>query len=94
MKNPAALYGVYDQAAHEQVRRNQRRFPADFVLQLTTEEHAALGSNFETSNIARRGVARLACGCTYVVACALTPVRSFHRIFLEVGFGESEIINI
>jgi hypothetical protein len=45
----AALYGVTTKRFNEQVRRNQNRFPADFMFQLTPDEHEALRSHFATS---------------------------------------------
>ncbi len=45
----AKLYGVTTKRFNEQVRRNQDRFPADFMFQLTAEEHEALRSHFATS---------------------------------------------
>jgi ORF6N domain len=47
----AALYGVNTK---EQVRRNRERFPADFMFQLTDEEHTALRSQFATLKLGRR----------------------------------------
>lgn len=41
----AALYGVTTTRLNQQVRRNLRRFPSDFMFQLTTEEHAADGAS-------------------------------------------------
>jgi len=46
----AALYGVPTKRFNEQVKRNQNRFPPDFMFQLTEEEFAALRSHFATSN--------------------------------------------
>ncbi len=51
----AALYGVQTKRLNEQVRRNAERFPADFMLQLTATETAALRSQFATSNAGRGG---------------------------------------
>ena len=45
----AALYGVETRRLNEQVRRNRRRFPADFVFRLTREELENLMSQFATS---------------------------------------------
>lgn len=42
----AALYGVPTFRLNEQVRRNLRRFPPDFMLQLTWEETRSLRSQF------------------------------------------------
>src|SRR6185312_15485144 len=53
----ASLYGVTTKRFNEQIRRNQERFPPDFMFQLTEEEHLALRSHFATSNSvgSRRG---------------------------------------
>jgi hypothetical protein len=40
---------------NEQVKRNQDRFPSDFMLQLTEKEHAALRSQIATSKKTRGG---------------------------------------
>src|SRR3972149_5427901 len=45
----AVLYGVTTKRMNEQVRRNLRRFPADFMFQLTSEEAESLRSQFATS---------------------------------------------
>ena len=46
----AVLYGVTTRRLNEQVRRNRKRFPVDFLLELTTEEFANLKSRFATSS--------------------------------------------
>jgi hypothetical protein len=45
----AKLYGVTTKVLNQAVKRNASRFPADFMFQLTTEETAALRSQFVTS---------------------------------------------
>jgi ORF6N domain len=45
----AALYGVTTKRLNEQVKRNQDRFPEDFMFRLTAEEAAVLRSQFATS---------------------------------------------
>ena len=40
----AALYGVETKRFNEQVKRNQQRFPEDFMFQLTDEEFDDLRS--------------------------------------------------
>ena len=45
----AKLYGVPAKVLNQAVKRNATRFPADFMFQLTTEETAALRSQFVTS---------------------------------------------
>ncbi len=46
----AALYGVTTKRLNEQVRRNVKRFPADFMYQLSREEFESLKSHFATSS--------------------------------------------
>lgn len=51
----ASLYGVETRRLNEQVRRNPRRFPADFAFSLTPQEVTRLMSQFATSNASRGG---------------------------------------
>jgi len=51
----AELYGVPVKRLNEQVKRNQERFPSDFMFQLTGKEHAFLRSQIATSNKSRGG---------------------------------------
>ncbi len=51
----AELYGVPVKRLNEQVKRNEERFPSDFMFQLTSTEHAALRSQIATSNKSRGG---------------------------------------
>lgn len=44
----ATLYGVETKALNQAVKRNIKRFPSDFMFQLTDEEHPALRSQFVT----------------------------------------------
>ena len=44
----AELYGVEVKQLKRQVKRNQDRFPADFMFQLSREEYNALRSQFGT----------------------------------------------
>ncbi|WP_233259688.1 ORF6N domain-containing protein [Ramlibacter sp. WS9] len=46
----AELYEVETKRFNEQVKRNTKRFPADFMFRLTTEEFANLRSQFATSS--------------------------------------------
>ena len=45
----AKLYGVPTKVLNQAVKRNATRFPADFMVQLTSEETAALRSQIVTS---------------------------------------------
>jgi hypothetical protein len=56
----AALYGVPTKALVQAVKRNQVRFPGDFMFQLSAEEFSALRSQFVTSNAPGRGGRRTA----------------------------------
>ena len=49
----AAIYGVTTKRLNEQVKRNARRFPPDFMFQLTRNELADLRSQFATSSSVR-----------------------------------------
>jgi hypothetical protein len=51
----AALYGVSTGRLNEAVRRNRRRFPADFMFRLTLQEASSLRSQFAISNVYGRG---------------------------------------
>lgn len=51
----ADLYGVETRVLVQQVKRNEKRFPADFMFQLTKVEAEALRSQFVTSNEGRGG---------------------------------------
>jgi hypothetical protein len=46
----ADLYGVETRVLVQQVRRNEKRFPADFMLQLSAEEFGNLKSQFVMSS--------------------------------------------
>ena len=47
----AAIYGVSTKRLNEQVKRNARRFPEDFMFQLTSKEWADLTSQIAISNV-------------------------------------------
>ena len=49
-KDLAALYGVKTFRLNEQVKRNLKRFPEDFMVQLTKEESTNLISHFAISS--------------------------------------------
>jgi ORF6N domain len=46
----ARLYGVMTKRLNEQVRRNQERFPGDFMFRLIAKESAALRSQIATAS--------------------------------------------
>jgi hypothetical protein len=51
----ALLYGVQTRRLNEQVRRNLKRFPPEFLFRITNQELIALMSQFATSNASRGG---------------------------------------
>jgi hypothetical protein len=51
----AELYGVLTKNLNKAVKRNQDRFPEDFMFQLTAEEHESLKSQIVTSKVGRGG---------------------------------------
>jgi ORF6N domain len=52
-KDLAALYGTETKTLNLSVRRNLRRFPEDFMFQITKEEFEALRIQFETRSTTR-----------------------------------------
>ncbi len=52
----AALYGVETRVLNQAVRRNEKRFPADFMFQLTAEELSDWKSHIVISNRERLGL--------------------------------------
>ena len=51
----AELYNVPVKRLNEQAKRNRKKFPADFMFQLTPRENRSLRSQFATSNLGRGG---------------------------------------
>lgn len=52
----AKLYGIETKVLKQAIKRNQKRFPSDFMFELTKEEFNSLRSQFVTSN--KRGGTR------------------------------------
>ena len=46
----ARIYGVTTKVFNQAVKRNKRKFPADFMFQLTVEEYENLRSQIATSS--------------------------------------------
>jgi hypothetical protein len=65
----AFLYGVDTKVFNQSVKRNLKRFPEDFMFQLTQEEFDNLRSQFVTSSwggaLSANGIYRT--GCCYAV---------------------------
>ncbi|HPR52852.1 MAG TPA: ORF6N domain-containing protein [Deltaproteobacteria bacterium] len=75
----AKLYGVETRRLNEQVRRNLRRFPQDFMFQLTQSEHDDLKSHFATSRQGWRGRLKLPFAFTEHVAIMAASVLNTER---------------
>ena len=50
----AMLYGVETRALNQAVKRNQNRFPEDFMFQLSREEWEAISSQFVMTSRLKR----------------------------------------
>ena len=55
----ASVYGETTARLNQQVKRNQERFPGDFVFQLTSVEYQSLMLQIATSKAGRRGRRKL-----------------------------------
>jgi len=55
----AAMYGVETKVLNQSVKRNIRRFPADFMFQLTTAEFKNWKSQIVTSNSNKMGLRKM-----------------------------------
>ncbi len=51
----AVLYGVSTKRFNEQIRRNEKRFPPDFMFKMTSKEYENLRSQIATSRQVRHG---------------------------------------
>jgi hypothetical protein len=80
----AALYGVTTTRLNEGVKRKARRFPPDFMFRLSTDEHAALMSQFATSKPGRGGHRKLPLAFTEHGAIQAANVLNNRRA-VEVG---------
>ena len=61
-KDLAELYGVPTKRLNEQIKRNPKRFPSDFMFQLTMEEARASRSQFATL---KKGKYQISSSCFY-----------------------------
>jgi hypothetical protein len=98
----AELYGVTTKRMNEQIKRNIKRFPKDFMFQLTQAEFANLRSQFATSSwggarylpyvFTEHGVVMLATilNSDTAIRASLQIVRTFNRI-REMIFNHEEL---
>ena len=80
----AALYGVTVKRLNEQVRRNQDRFPEDFVLTLTNQELANLKSQFATSSWGGKRKAPLVAFSEHGAIMAATVLNSSRAVQMTI----------
>ena len=82
----ADLYGVTTKRLNEQVRRNLKRFPVDFMFQLTIEDYEVLRSHFATLKKGR-GRHRKYLPCVFTeqgVAMLSSVLNSERAIFVNI----------
>lgn len=82
----AILYGVPTKRLNEQVQRNRKRFPSDFMIQLTNQEVIRLKSQFATSNVGRGGRRKLPYAFTEHGVAMLSSVLNSDRA-IEVNIA-------
>ena len=82
----AQLYRIPTKRLKEQVRRNKRRFPSDFMFQLSREELKILRSHFATSKDARGGTRYRPFAFTEQGVAMLSSVLNSDRA-IEVNIG-------
>lgn len=82
----AQLYGVPTKRLKEQVRRNDKRFPADFMFELNKKEFKFLRSHFATSKVARGGARYRSFAFTEQGVAMLSSVLNSVRS-IEVNIG-------
>jgi cell division septum initiation protein DivIVA len=81
----AELYNVSVKRLNEQAKRNRKRFPADFMFQLTPRENKSLRSQFATSKIGRGGRRSLPCAFTeHGAIMAATVLNSEQAVEMSV----------
>jgi hypothetical protein len=73
----ATLYGVGTKVLNQSVRRNQDRFPEDFMFQISPEEFKNLRSQFVTSSFEWGGMRHPPHAFTEQGVAMLSSVRSW-----------------
>ena len=82
----AMLYGVLNKRLNEQVKRNIKRFPDDFMFQLTKEEWNALRSQIATANTPEdKAIAVLR--SQFATTKNLSKIRTLPYAFTRNGIG-------
>jgi hypothetical protein len=81
----ASLYRVDVKVLNQAVKRNRRRFPSDFMFQLTSQEAASLRSQPVTANVSQRRTPLR----SQIVT--LNSRRGRHRKYLPKAFTEQGV---
>ncbi len=76
----ARIYGVTTKRLNEQVERNRKRFPADFVFRLTRQEWARRGIRPYAFTEHGAVMAAAILGTPTAVRASIHVVRAFHTI--------------
>jgi len=101
----AGIYGVTTKRLNEQIKRNKKRFPSDFMFRLTAVEYRNLKSQFATSSSGHGGRRKLPLAFTehgavmianvlnspLAVKMSIFVVRAFMRMRV-VLFGHKELM--
>ena len=75
----AELYGVQTRRLNEQVKRNLKRFPTDFIFQLTHEEMEIWMSQIAISNKEKKGLRKMPYAFTENGVAMLSSVLNSNR---------------
>lgn len=78
----AELYGVETRALNQAVRRNEKRFPEDFMFQMTIEEMKAWKSQIVISNTEKMGLRKSPLVFTEQGVAMLSSVLNSERAIL------------
>jgi hypothetical protein len=78
--DPAELYGVTTKRLNQQVVRNKKRFPKDFMFRLTKEETEALRLQFATSSLGHAGRCYLPYAFTELGVAMLSSVLNSDQV--------------
>lgn len=82
----AMLYGVQNKRLNEQVKRNIKRFPDDFMFQLTKEEWNILRSQFATTRHSEYKAITLL-RSQFATTKDLSKIRTLPYAFTREGIG-------
>ncbi len=93
----AVLYGVETRTLNQQVKRNQKRFPPDFMFQLTEEEAALTNRKYLPYVFTENGVAMLSgvLNSDRAISVNIAIMRTFTKLrsFLALESSNSHKIN-